>query len=111
MWYFNLLIDKISSEDHGHGKIVVGGVHATVDRQSIINLPNVDMVVSGEGEEFFEWLIENFDSPDECTLPNVYVRGKPATALCKSNYAVLNLLPFPDRSIFQNYASAYTSTF
>ncbi|MFC1590929.1 B12-binding domain-containing radical SAM protein [Thermodesulfobacteriota bacterium] len=98
------LINKIYSEDKGKGLIVVGGVHATVDRESVVALNNVDMVVSGEGEESLRWLLDNYQlvrtSPAMCNIPNVCIKGMPIQPLQKANYVDLNALPYPDRSIF-----------
>jgi len=98
------LINKIKSEDKGNGLIVVGGVHATVDRQSVIALENVDVVVSGEGEEAMKWIIDNYDliktHPDKCNIPNSYIKGTPIKPLQKADYVDLDTLPYPLRSIF-----------
>ncbi len=98
------LINKIKLEDKGNGLIVVGGVHATVDRQSVIALENVDIVVSGEGEEAMKWIIDNYDliktHPDKCNIPNSYIKGTPVKPLQKADYIDLDTLPYPLRSIF-----------
>jgi len=98
------LINKIKLEDKGNGLIVVGGVHATVDRQSVIALENVDVVVSGEGEEAMKWIIDNYDliktHPDKCNIPNSYIKGAPIKPLQKAGYVDLDTSPYPLRSIF-----------
>ncbi len=94
------VIKQIASEKK-NGLIVVGGVHATVNRESIIELPEVDMVVSGEGEESFCWLLDNPSKPlTKCQIPNVHIRGNALCSLEKASYQDINNLPYPDRSLF-----------
>jgi len=42
----------------GINKIIFGGVHATIDPDEILESPHVDGVISGEGEEVFEEVVE-----------------------------------------------------
>lgn len=87
------------------GSIIVGGIHATVDPQSCIAVPQVNAVVAGEGEHFINWLIANkASSIESCMLPNVYHKGKPFTPLQRGEYVDLNAFPFPDRTSFNKKA-------
>lgn len=83
------------------GLIVVGGVHATVCREDVIAMDGVDLVVSGEGEACFQWLLDHPGEPlSSLRLPNCHVRGRAVEPLTRTGYADLNTLPLPDRSIF-----------
>lgn len=43
----------------GIERIIAGGVHATIDPKEVFESPYIDGVVSGEGEEVFEHVVEN----------------------------------------------------
>ena len=52
--------------------IVVGGVHATVEPQSLIDAPYVDYIVRGEGEDAFMEFCNTFDEgPDHNKLSKI----------------------------------------
>jgi len=83
------------------GLIVVGGVHATVCRQDVIAMDEVDLVVSGEGEACFQWLLDNPGQPlASLRLPNCHVRGREPEPLAKTQYGDIHSLPLPDRTVF-----------
>lgn len=95
------VIRKIS-QSKTKGLIVVGGVHATVCREDVIAMEAVDLVVSGEGETCFQWLLDHPGGPlSSLRLPNCHVRGRAVEPLVKTDYVDINALPLPDRSIFE----------
>ncbi|MBN2140994.1 MAG: B12-binding domain-containing radical SAM protein [Desulfovibrionaceae bacterium] len=86
----------------GRGIIIVGGVHATVARDEVAAMPGVDLVVSGEGEQAMQRLLDNPAAPLEgFDLPNCHLPGRPLAPLTRTEYVDLNSLPLPDRSIFE----------
>jgi len=92
---------KSLTDKKPEGAIIVGGIHATVSPESCLEIPHIDAVVAGEGENFITWLIENWPcSLEKCTLPNIYPKGRPFTPLQRCDYVGLNTLPYPDRSSF-----------
>jgi len=95
-----LLVREIAGRKTG-GKIVAGGIHATVARESLIQVPELDAVVSGEGEPFIEWLVSSSGGDlAGCNLSNVYVKGRPPAPLVHTEPVDVNSLPFPDRRPF-----------
>lgn len=95
-----MLIRLISNKEI-KGKVIVGGVHATVDYESILKIPGVDMVVAGEGENVIEWCLKYPDTPlAQCPFQNIYIKGLEGKPLEKEIYVNLNNLPFPDRVSF-----------
>lgn len=95
------VIGEIARRKAG-GLIIVGGVHATVCREDVIAMDEVDLVVSGEGETCFQWLLDNPGEPlSSLRLPNCHVRGRGLEPLAKTPYVDINSLPLPDRTIFE----------
>lgn len=92
---------KLITQNKKKGELILGGIHATLQRESLIDLPGVDAVVSGEGENFIEWLLED-DSRKlkDCFLPNVWLKDNELKPLNSVVVPDLNELPFPDRTIF-----------
>ncbi len=80
-------------------KQIVGGVHATLDKNILNTLTSVDFSVQREGEEAMLALVENKDPK---TIPGVVSRGK--TNLINNGIApvIQNIdnLPFPERDKF-----------
>jgi anaerobic magnesium-protoporphyrin IX monomethyl ester cyclase len=94
------LIGEIASSKR-NGMVVAGGIHATVARESLMNIPGLDVIVSGEGEPFFEWILDSRDEPlDMCPVPNVHVKGRELAPLQMVDYVDPNTAPYPDRTIF-----------
>ena len=80
-------------------KQIVGGVHATLDKNILNSLTSVDYSVQREGEEAMLALVENKDPK---VIPGVVSRGK--TSLINNGIApvIQNIddLPFPERDKF-----------
>ena len=80
-------------------KQIVGGVHATLDKNILNTLTSVDYSVQREGEEAVLSLVENKDPK---SIPGVVSRGK--TSLINNGIApvIQNIdnLPFPERDKF-----------
>ena len=66
-------IGKLVKRNLPKAIIIVGGVHATVDPDSVLNEPYVDYIIRGEGEEAFLEFCDTFDnSPKKLgTLRNI----------------------------------------
>lgn len=83
--------------------VICGGIHATLDPQSVINIDGVDAACCGEGEYPLLELCEAIQSgKDYSSLENLWVKKG---GLIKSNQTRpliedLDTLPFPDREIF-----------
>jgi len=82
--------------------VVVGGVHAFLYPEETVCLPEIDYVLSGEGEESFALLLDRLEEKgDLSTVPGLTyrdrgeVRASPSPPLC----ADLDVLPFPARRL------------
>lgn len=91
-------------------RVVIGGPHAHLFPEETLNLPGVDFVVVGEGEEVFSQLVQHIDNPEQL----MQIRGlffRHAGQVIKTGYAGmvqdLNSLPFPARHLtpYQRYSS------
>uniref|UniRef100_A0A6H1ZD91 Putative vitamin B12-binding domain containing protein n=1 Tax=viral metagenome TaxID=1070528 RepID=A0A6H1ZD91_9ZZZZ len=82
------IIDIIKPENP-NCKIVVGGIHATVDPDSLLRNDKIDFIIAGEGEiSFVEYL--KSASPQGSRI----IRGK--------NVKNLDILPYVDRDIYSS---------
>ncbi|MDP8236341.1 MAG: radical SAM protein [Candidatus Erginobacter occultus] len=82
--------------------VVVGGVHAFLYPEETVNLPEIDYVLSGEGEESFALLLDRLENRGDLdTVPGLIylkdgrVQSSPSPPLC----ADLDALPFPARRL------------
>ncbi len=69
--------------------IVLGGVHATVATKEVVNNPDIDHIIVGEGEISFSALLDQIDNGD---IPERIIRGISPD---------INELPYPDRDLFE----------
>ena len=90
--------------------VAVGGVHAFLFPEETVKLPDIDYVLSGEGEESFALLLDRLEEKgDLSTVPGLTyldrgeVRSSPSPPLC----ADLDSLPFPARRLtpYHKYSS------
>ncbi len=90
--------------------VAVGGVHAFLYPEETVNLPEIDYVLSGEGEESFALLLDRLEGkgnlsavPGLTYLEDGRVRSSPSPPLC----ADLDALPFPARKLtpWRKYSS------
>ena len=108
------------SSDYNYGKallnetkqdievpIIVGGVAATVDPESIISEEWVDMINVGQGEESFLELIDSYEKNNEfdTTIRNIWFKknGEIIKNPLRPQLKDLDVLPFPDWSIYDDY--------
>lgn len=91
-------------------RVVIGGPHAHLFQEETLNLPGVDFVVVGEGEEVFSQLVEHLHEPENL----LKIRGlvfRHEGQIIKTGYAgmIQNLdsLPFPARHLvpYEKYTS------
>jgi anaerobic magnesium-protoporphyrin IX monomethyl ester cyclase len=82
--------------------VVVGGVHAFLYPEETVNLPEIDYVLGGEGEESFALLLDRLENRGDLdTVPGLTYRkdgrvhSSPSPPLC----ADLDSLPFPARRL------------
>ncbi|MBR9676893.1 B12-binding domain-containing radical SAM protein [Candidatus Woesearchaeota archaeon] len=83
--------------------IVCGGIHSTIDPNSVINLKSVDFVCVGEGEEAIVELADSIGKKQDTTkIKNLIVRKGYKIIRNPVRKLVQNLddLPFTDKSIF-----------
>ncbi|HAW60644.1 MAG TPA: hypothetical protein DCW86_04165 [Actinobacteria bacterium] len=83
--------------------IICGGVHATLDPQSVLECEAIDMACVGEGEEAMAELCERLEKGQEINdVRNIWLRMDGGIARNPLRPLVENLdsLPFPDRDIF-----------
>jgi len=75
-----------------HTFILLGGIHARVASNSAAKIYNIDGIIAGEGETFLIKLLEK-----EINLKDIFKKNK---IFMPAPVADLNMLPFPDRTVF-----------
>lgn len=87
---FNMvnMICSLAKEIYPKIKTVVGGVHPTVMPQEVMMLPNIDYIITGEGEISLMELLKALDS------------GKRPQKLIIGKLPDINQLPFDDRELY-----------
>lgn len=89
----------------------LGGLHATLNSDIIVELKNIEGICVGEGEEAFLELVENISAgKDFKNVRNFWMREGSEIFKNSSRPLVENLdfLPFPDRSIFNYFKNEKT---
>ena len=87
-------------------KIIMGGVHPTLDENVINELEGLDAVLRGEGEMPLLRYVESIQNKkSDCNIPNITFRDKGTIKENKISYYVedLDSLPYPDYSIFPRF--------
>lgn len=80
---------KLVKESDSAAITLAGGPHVSMANKEAASIPHLDYLVTGEGEEVFPRLLEEFS------------RGKhPAERIQKGKRPKLDLLPFSDRQLF-----------
>lgn len=98
-YHFFLRSLNILSRMWPKAMIVVGGVHATNSIRTLLELPEVNYVVRGEGEISFIELVNQLSLSKKIDIKGVYSKDKflNSTELELCDWAVdLDELPFPD---------------
>jgi len=88
---------------------ICGGIHPTIAPDKTLAAEGVDMVCQGEGEEAIRELCQRLDhGTDHADIPNIWVKRNGDTIRNPLGPLVsdLDVLPFPDRSIF-DYRNLY----
>ena len=93
-----IISEKVRAADP-HIKQVVGGVHATLDKNLLNTLKSIDFSIQREGEEAFTALVENKDPK---TIPGVISRGKDKLINTGIAPVIQNIdnLPLPEKEKF-----------
>jgi radical SAM superfamily enzyme YgiQ (UPF0313 family) len=104
-FYFDLIkFAEIVKEQRPHVKILFGGVHASnVDRETIEDFPQVDLVVRGECDHNISRIISSLDNPEALgKLPGLTFRNAGQMVRTPDAHPVADLdqLPLPDYSLF-----------
>ncbi|KAF0219123.1 MAG: radical SAM [Geobacteraceae bacterium] len=98
-----LQVAGISKRVAPGAKVVLGGVHPTLDPAGVLADENVDYVIRGEGEVAFAALAAALDSgSDPCEVDGLSYRrdGKPVIKEKAVRIADLDTLPMPDYEAF-----------
>lgn len=95
-------------------KVVLGGPHVHLFPDETIDLPGVDFVVMGEGEEAFARLLDHIDQPGRLTeIPGLVFRDGGLVVNTGQPPLVFDLdaLPFPARHLvpYTRYSSLLSS--
>ncbi len=93
-----IISEKVRAVDP-YIKQVVGGVHATLDKNLLNTLKSIDFSIQREGEEAFTALVENKDPK---TIPGVISRGKDKLINTGIAPVIQNIdnLPLPEKEKF-----------
>jgi radical SAM superfamily enzyme YgiQ (UPF0313 family) len=96
--YAKILARSIHAAD-SHVKIAFGGVFATLNAQLVkLQVPEVDFVCRGDGEQLILDLLERMDDPDTVTGVTWQKDGKVQHNANRTPERNLDQWPFPDRS-------------
>ncbi|MDP2924963.1 MAG: radical SAM protein [Nanoarchaeota archaeon] len=101
-----MYLGKLIKEKYPKKLIVVGGVHATIEPDSVLKKPYVDFIIRGEGEEAFLEFCDMFDKDPKKLKTLKNVNNNPLRPL--SNIENLKL---PDYGLvdINKYAAFYLS--
>jgi len=90
--------------------VVVGGHHATV-RPDDFNLPQIDVIVRGEGVAALQAIVQALETGGALEgIPGVALPSENGLVLAPERpYTPLDNLPFPDRSLTASYRQHYFS--
>jgi len=100
---------KLASELKRKAKdipIIFGGIHPTLVPELVIKDPHVDILVRGEAEYAFADVVDALDKGKSVDhIANVWVKKHQRVIQNPLRPLVVNLdtLPFPDRTIFEEY--------
>ena len=95
-FHFVELISKWIKEEFSEIPIVVGGIHATLAPNDVIQNDNIDFVCIGEGEYPLLELLEN--GFDDREIQNVWSKERKTSI--RPLISDLDTLPFPDYDLF-----------
>lgn len=87
-------------------KIIMGGVHPTLDKDLLDKVEGLDAVCRGEGEEPLLKYVESVEAKrTDYDIPNISLKESSKTKKNRPSFYVKDLdsLPFPDYSIFPSY--------
>jgi len=93
---------KLVREVNPKALVVIGGAHATLAYESILQDKDIDIVVLGEGEETFLKIVQNYSREEDLSeIEGIAIREK---GLVKCNaprehIQQLDLLPYPARHL------------
>lgn len=90
-------IAELAKEILPRAKIVLGGSHATIDYQNVINDQPVDIVVRGDGEETFLDLLNNMEKGDYVNTRGTVVKTASGVVTNETRLPIQDLdsVPFP----------------
>lgn len=90
--------------------IVCGGVHCILNPEEVISEKHIDIICVGEGEETLIDLCDAMTKNQEFfNIRNLWIKnnGKVYRNPCRPLIKNLDVLPFPDRTIYDNYPNLY----
>jgi len=105
-----LIIAKLVKEVDKDIKVVIGGAHVYIYPYETINLPNIDYVIVGEGENIFVDFVNNIDNIDSLKKTKGIVfkhKGKVINTGLPDLIDDLDSIPFPARNLtpYKKYTS------
>lgn|GEM_PF-444738 len=99
--HFKIIINEIKKiEENSRSFIVCGGVHPTLDPESVIEINGVDCLIRGEGEYAFLELVKAIDNKKNYVdIKNCWFRTEDNVIKNEIRPLIENLddLPFPDK--------------
>lgn len=105
---------KLAKEVNSNIKIILGGPHVVIYPQETINIPEVDFLVLGEGEQVIKQLLENINHPEKLkTIKGIVFRHQDEIINTGSADPIIDLdkLPLPARQLtpFKKYFSVVSA--
>ena len=105
---------KTAKEARPDIKVILGGPHVIIYPKETINIPEIDFLVLGEGEQAIKQLLENIDNPEKLKEIKGLVfktKGEIINTGIADPIANLDILPFPARHLtpFKKYFSVVSS--
>lgn len=113
-WTFSLIdslkVAKSSKEASPQAMVCLGGPHVTIYPAETLLFPEVDFVITGDGEKPFADLVKQLSGEKRFdAVPNLYYKSAGIVKKSGIDHTEmdLNALPFPDRSLvpIRNYYS------
>lgn len=90
-----MALAQLSKEVLPNAGVIMGGVHPTISPEEVIEDPNVDYVVRGEGEFVLTSLFEQLQNNEPLNAPGLVYKKDGKTQFCEGPQLIKNLDEIP----------------